>query len=297
MAFRELSGTSDRNDAQAVLAVTDISTFGGRGDVIRFGIAEDPDGVTVSLEGELDVITLPDVGLALELARTRGAPVSLDCTLLNFVDVAALRFLRRARDRARSTGSDLTLANPHDSVLRLLELTDSLPLVAERTPPAASVPLNPDRAAVLRAAVAVAGQLTGTAKANVQLADPAARQLRIVAQLGFSQQFLEFFGVVADTSSACGTALRTGAPVWVPDVARSPIFSRAAAQVMLDAGSAAVASVPIRTPGGELIAMLSAHHEAPLTWQNVTKYQLERLAGVTGRLIWCHDGQCPATLA
>jgi hypothetical protein len=39
---------------------------------------------------------------------------------------------------------------------------------------------------------------------------------------------------------SCGIALRGGVSVWVPDVAVSPIFSPAAARVMLDAGAAAV---------------------------------------------------------
>ena len=262
---------------------------GGHGDPPRFSLAEGPDGVKVSLAGELDMLALPDAGLALELAKARGAAVIVDCAQLSFADVAAVRFLRRAGEQARSAGSDLTLTNLQGGVLRVLELTDSLFLVGDRRLADQPVPVTPDPAALLRAAMAAAGLLAGTPRANAQLADPDAGHLRIVAQHGFSEPFLEFFEVVDDTSSACGTALHTGGSVWVPDVARSPIFSGNAVRVMLDAGAAAVATVPVRGPGGELIAMISAHDEAPRSWQEVTKRQLERLATVTGQLIWQHD--------
>lgn len=251
-----------------------------------FSIAEGRDGVTVFLEGELDIITLPDVCLALELASAGGAPVTLKCTRLMFADAAALRFLRRAHDRARSAGSDLTLSNPQETVRRMLALTALVSLVSERKPSKAPAPRLSDRTAILRAAADATGQLAGAPRASAQLADPAARQLHMAAQGGFGQPFLEFFAVVADNSSACGTVLRRGSSVWVPDVARSPAFSRTAAQVMLDAGATAVASVPVRAPGGELIAVLSAHHETPRTWPDVTQRHLERLATVTRRLIW-----------
>lgn len=258
----------------------------GQDDTLRFSVAEGPDGVTVSLDGELDIVTLPDLGMALELATARGAPVTVDCASLRFADVAALRFLHRARDRARSAGRDLTLARPQPAIRRLLELTGSLPLTAERGIAGALIPVAHGPATVLRAAAAAAGQLACAPRANAQLADPAARRLRIVAQLGFAQPFLDFFDVVDDDAgSACGSALRSGTPVWVPDVARSAVFSRPAVEVMLGAGAAAVASVPVRAPGGEVIAVISAHRETPVTWQPMTKRHLVRLADVTGRLI------------
>lgn len=270
---------------------------GGHPDILRFDIVEGQDGITVSLDGELDLVTLPDLGLALELAVMCGVPVTVDCTRLRFADAAALRYLSRARHRAQSSGSDLTLANPQPVVRRLLELADSLSLATERGLPAASVPVIPGRAAVLRAAVAAAGELAGVSMANAQLADPVSRQLRIVAQLGCSEPFLEFFAVVDDTSTACGTALHGGASVWVPDVTRSPVFSRTAARVILGAGAAAVASVPVRAAGGELVGVLSAHHGTPFAWPDLTKRHLERLAEVTGRLIGQRDGQSAGRVA
>lgn len=153
--------------------------------------------------------------MAVELARVRGTPVTVNCAELRFADAAALRFLKRARDRARSAGSDLMLANPEGIVRKALELTDSLALVATRGPAGDRIPVTLSQTAVF----------------------------------GFGRPFLEFFRVVDGAGSACGDALRTGASVWVADVASSAIYSPTAVQVMLDAGAAACASVPVRKPG------------------------------------------------
>jgi anti-anti-sigma factor len=288
------------------------SAPGGFGDsILWISLAEYWGTVAVSLQGDLDIVTLPSVSLALELAATRAAPVVLDCSRLRFLDLVALRFLCRARERARASGGDLTLTSPQGNVRRVLELTGSLPKPTP-TPtriecgvPATPVSLTPGRTDVLRAAVTAAGHLTGARMVSLQLADPAAKRLRMVAHQGFGRRFVEFFGIADDASSAggtcasgtcasgtsasgtsaSGTAARTGAPVWVPDVARSPLFSTAAAKVMLDAGAAAVAAVPVRGPGGKPIAVISVYREVPGPWPDVPRLQLERLAAVIGQLI------------
>lgn len=122
--------------------------------------------------------------------------------------------------------------------------------------------------------------------ANVQLLDPASRALRIIAQDGFRSQFLEFFEIVRGEESACGLALAQARPVWVPDVARSPVFAGTAAeQVMLGAGSRSVASVPVLAKDGHLIAMISAHRREPGPWTDPQRRHLEGLAAQTGRLL------------
>ena len=108
------------------------------------------------------------------------------------------------------------------------------------------------------------------------------------APSGFKNNFLEFFEIVDDDESACGTALNSGRSVWVPDTAASTIFvGTPALDVMLDAGSRAVASVPILSPRGRLIAMISTHHNRRQEWTNERKLKLEQLARSTGRLV--HD--------
>ena len=106
--------------------------------------------------------------------------------------------------------------------------------------------------------------IDGAAMANAQLVDPGGRALRIVAHTGFPTKFLQFFDTVDDTSCACGSARATGRAVWVPDTTRSAIFADTPAlDVMLDARCRAVASVPVFSPHGRLIAMISTHYNRP----------------------------------
>lgn len=101
---------------------------------------------------------------------------------------------------------------------------------------------------------------TGADMGNIQLFDPKTGQLVITVHRGFHEPFLEFFNSVHSGHAACGTALKSRARVIVPDVANSPIFSRAdILEVMLDAGVRAVQSTPIIGKSGRLWGMLSTH--------------------------------------
>jgi GAF domain-containing protein len=62
---------------------------------------------------------------------------------------------------------------------------------------------------------------------------------------------------------------------------------------MLDAGSRGVASVPVTSPDGVVIAMISTHHARPASWTSRQQLALERLAGSTGRILHALDR--PAT--
>jgi GAF domain-containing protein len=56
-------------------------------------------------------------------------------------------------------------------------------------------------------------------RGNVQLLDPVSGSLRIAAQAGFSDEFLEYFAVVNnDDASACGIAARKHAQTVIADV-------------------------------------------------------------------------------
>jgi RNA polymerase sigma-B factor len=139
---------------------------------------------------------------------------------------------------------------------------------------------------VLNAAIHRAALIDGASMANAQLLDPKGAGLRIVAHTGFATSFLDYFDVVNDTESACGSALAAGTPVWVSDTARSPIFAGTPAlEVMLDAGSRAVASIPLISPHGRLIGMISTHHRRPATWTDHRIDGLQSLATSTGKLL------------
>ena len=95
---------------------------------------------------------------------------------------------------------------------------------------------------------------------NVQLLDPDRGCLYITAQLGFESPFLDFFRWVDGAGSACAAAANRGATVAVPDVARSLLFNDRSREVVLDAGAAAVQSVPLVGSTGRLLGVFSCHY-------------------------------------
>ncbi|GLZ31069.1 hypothetical protein Lesp02_32580 [Lentzea sp. NBRC 105346] len=105
----------------------------------------------------------------------------------------------------------------------------------------------------------VACKVNGADRGNVQLFDRWLGGLRIVTHTGFENPFLDFFKLVRDDGSACAAAMRRGDVVVVDDVRRSPLFDRAAKQIMVDAGALSVQSTPLITSDGRLVGMLNTH--------------------------------------
>ncbi len=162
------------------------------------------------------------------------------------------------------------------------------PLLADGASDEHATPaLSRDIAAICTEAIHGAMRVDRADTANLQLFDPSTGGLRIIAQHGFNRAFLDYFELVdTDDDSACGNALKRGRSVWVAETARSAIFAGTPAlEVMLDARSRAVASVPIRSPSGRLIAMISTHHHRRRTWSDERKHELERIARATGRVL------------
>ena len=154
--------------------------------------------------------------------------------------------------------------------------------------------LGRDGTAVLNLAIERAMVIDGATMANAQVLDARRGGLWIAAHSGFPNEFLDFFQFVEhDSNASCGAALANASAVWVRDTARSPIFAGSQAlEVMLDAGSRSVASVPVTSPNGDVIAMISTHHRRPATWTDRQKLSLERLARTTGRIL--HGLRLPA---
>ena len=129
-------------------------------------------------------------------------------------------------------------------------------------------------------------RIDGAAKATAQLVQPGSHALRLVAQQGFSTEFIDFFKTVNDTTTACGSALESGAPVLISDITKSPVFAGTVGlQVMLRAGSRAVASVPVGAPHDRLIAMISTHHPQTTAWTDNRILALRHLCESTGLLL------------
>jgi anti-anti-sigma factor len=258
--------------------------FGLRVEVGRNGDAS----LTVRLAGEFDVTSVEFTRCAVEQAEGETKQIVLDLSRLTFFDVSGAMFLLEAQERARATGREIVVHHPSRAVRRVLELTGTLPLMCPGEPgdlPSSDV-LDSDLVSVCDTAVAAAIRASGADMGNAQLVDPAGRVLRIVAQHGFERPFLDFFEIVHDEDSACGAALAGGLPVWIPDVAKSPVFAgKPALDVMLAAGCRAVASVPALACDGSVLAMISVHRRRPTAWNDLQKQELETVAASLGRLL------------
>jgi PAS domain S-box-containing protein len=121
-----------------------------------------------------------------------------------------------------------------------------------------------DQHSMLDEILTAARTITRADMGNVQLLNEAG-VLKIEAQQGFSQEFLDFFhSVPAGEGAACGTALGSGARIVVENVEESPIFSgQPSLTVLREAGVRAVQSTPMVTHGGVVVGMLSTHYRTP----------------------------------
>jgi anti-anti-sigma factor len=253
-----------------------------RVDIVRDGTAS----ATVRLAGEIDFTSVEAAHRALARLEPGTRRIVLDLSRVTYCDAAGIRFLLTARSRAGEAGTDLAVRYPLRSVSRVLDLTGALPLVCPDTAGVGAPAPDARVVSACETAVAEAMKVSGADMGNAQLADPATGALRIVAQQGFNHDFLDFFEIVHDEESACGTALAAGKPVWVAEVARSSIFAGTPAlDVMLDAGARAVASVPVRAADGRVIAMISVHYRQPAAWTGQQRQQLAAVAAATGRFL------------
>jgi PAS domain S-box-containing protein len=116
--------------------------------------------------------------------------------------------------------------------------------------------LEPVLAEIVDAAIAISGADFGT----IQLLEAESSDLRIVAQRGFPDWWLEFWNSVSRGHGVCGTALERGARVVVEDVEHSPIFvGTPALEIQRRAGVRAVQSTPLVSRSGKPLGMFSTH--------------------------------------
>jgi signal transduction histidine kinase/ActR/RegA family two-component response regulator len=102
-------------------------------------------------------------------------------------------------------------------------------------------------------------EISGAQMGHIQLLE--ADLLRITAQRGFEEPFLEFFDAVYCGQGACGTAWQRGERVIVDDVAKSDIFvDTTALEAMLAAGALSVQSTPLLSRSGRVLGIFSTHY-------------------------------------
>jgi hypothetical protein len=127
-------------------------------------------------------------------------------------------------------------------------------------------------------------RVTGATKGNVQIFDSASQVMHIVAQRGFSEQFLDFFHRVEAGEAACGKALETRSRVVIEDVTASRVFrGTPALEILLDEGVRAVQSSILFGSSGQVAGVLSVHWPAPhhvSDWELAPIDSLARYLGV-----------------
>jgi len=116
----------------------------------------------------------------------------------------------------------------------------------------------PDTRLMIESALAGGLGLMAADRGNVQVFDPATGTLKVVAQVGFNSEFLEYFAVVDDTSSACGRAAHSGQTV-ITDVNLDPGFAPHR-EIAAASGFRAVQSTPLTDLSGQLRGVLSTHY-------------------------------------
>src|SRR5215470_14740822 len=99
-------------------------------------------------------------------------------------------------------------------------------------------------------------------RGNVQILDPATGSLRIVAQHGFSADFLDHFAVVTDDGSACGRAAAQHTQTVIVDVSIDPRFAPHR-EIAAAAGFRAVQSTPLTDYADRVLGMVSTHYPDP----------------------------------
>jgi hypothetical protein len=133
------------------------------------------------------------------------------------------------------------------------------PLMTQRMHALSRAAHESTRAGVLlERALEGAISLIGGDFGNVQLCDPATGTLRIAAESGFSSEFLQYFAVVDDASSACGRAAIQRSQTIIVDVNEDARFA-AHREIAASSGFRAVQSTPLVEPDGRLCGVISTH--------------------------------------
>ena len=140
--------------------------------------------------------------------------------------------------------------------------------------------LQPLLQEVMNAAVAIMRAGFGT----LQLLE--GDSLRILAQCGHQQPFLDFFASAENRASACGAAMMRGERVIIPDVESSALFAGSPSlPVLRQAGVRAVQSTPLVSRTGALLGILTTQWSIPHSPGEYDLWRLDLLARQAADLI------------
>ena len=177
-----------------------------------------------------------------------------------------------ARDLAQHHAATIRVALDHPVALRRLQAATRA--VADTETLDLLVP------AVLEQAMS----LLGTDLGDVQVLDPAADGLRLVAHSGFDDRFAEMFALVSDDATAYGRAFRHDCQVFIPDVELDEMFAPHRT-VAASYGFRSVQSTPLRDYTGRIVGVVSTYWRAPRRADQVDLELLEVFADYSGQRI------------
>ncbi|ELR68569.1 Multi-sensor Hybrid Histidine Kinase [Fulvivirga imtechensis AK7] len=121
----------------------------------------------------------------------------------------------------------------------------------------------PDLQTALNEVLSATLQIVGANMGNIQLYDEQDQCLKIVAHIGFNDDFLEYFGEVTfGDDSACSMAMKRLTREIIEDVHLAPSFKKHL-KIAESAGYRAVQSTPLLSRKGQLLGMLSTHYRQP----------------------------------
>jgi PAS domain S-box-containing protein len=142
----------------------------------------------------------------------------------------------------------------------------------------AMLPLEADMGEVLGAIVETAIDIAHSDFGTIQLLDRESSSLRMAAQRGFPQWWIDYCRTVPNEEGPRGVALRTGERVVVEDVKQSPLFTAADLEMQRKAGVRALQATPVVTRTGEAIGVLSTHYRTPIRLGERTLLLIDLLA-------------------
>ena len=130
------------------------------------------------------------------------------------------------------------------------------------TSPAEARQLLADARAVIDESLEGALSLLHADRGDLQIVDPASGSLRIAAQAGLGDEYLEYFATVDDEGSACGRAARQLEQIVIADVNTDARFAPHR-EIAAASGFRAVHSTPLVGTRGRLVGVLSTHYRCP----------------------------------
>lgn len=100
---------------------------------LDLGVAVSTDRTVLTVSGELDMDTAPDLTQAADVLDLRGQTLALDLSDVTFVDSSGLNALLALRHRVDVAGGTLELIGLCEQALHLLDLTGTRSLFTLRT--------------------------------------------------------------------------------------------------------------------------------------------------------------------